>query len=66
MRGHRLCRAAVVAGVGVLVAALLSGLIAVRQSQLAVDRADAIASRQLALLAYSLRDGGPATALDPS
>lgn len=63
VRGHRLRRASVVIGVGVLVAALLSGLIAVRQSRLAADRADTIASRQLALLADSLRDGDPATAL---
>ncbi|MEU6218186.1 caspase family protein [Streptomyces sp. NPDC047022] len=66
VRSRRLRRAAVVAGIGVLVAALLSGLIAVRQSQVAADRADAIASRQLALLADSLRDGDPATALDLS
>jgi WD40 repeat protein len=63
VRGHRLRRASVMAGVGILVVALISGLIAVRQSQVAAERADAIASRQLALLADSLRDGDPATAL---
>lgn len=63
VRSHRLRRSSAVISVGVLVAALLSGLIAVRQSRLAADRADAIASRQLALLADSLRDGEPATAL---
>ncbi|RMB80502.1 caspase, EACC1-associated type [Streptomyces shenzhenensis] len=63
VRSHRLRRSSAVISVGVLVAALLSGLIAVRQSRLAADRADTIASRQLALLADSLRDGEPATAL---
>ncbi|WP_456154486.1 caspase, EACC1-associated type [Streptomyces mirabilis] len=63
VRRHRLRRVEVAAGVGVLIAALLSGLIAVWQSRVAADRADVIASRQLALLADSLRDGDPATAL---
>ncbi|REK90671.1 hypothetical protein DY245_08885 [Streptomyces inhibens] len=66
LRSHRLRRASKLAVVGATVAALLSGLIAVQQSRVAADRADAIASRQLALLADSLRKGDPATALELS